>query len=539
MKKLSLLCLFLFIVSGSYGQFNSGDFKTIVINKKVKEFPLQVNLSTPLDSYLSREYAMYSGKNRLWSDISTYAFARYFDPQAPDSEVSKDKQEVILNQDIKEIVLFKDSVAAVLAYDETIPAYYVSYSRIEEGRWVNTGQNRFNTVEEHYNKLPLMLEVAYSKIPVIDRLKKLPQKTEPFVDYVRREGQTPEDFVLTSLAEHKIVVYGEYHRRKVSWDMLKRTIQDKRFAKTTGTVFMELPSRMQPVMDRFYSQKTMDTELLLRIFREEQPYGWWDKDEYEFLTEIWKLNKSLKPAQRIKVVLADFQIPYSTLNTKEEFENYPDMDRNLHMADVIETYVKSSKDKRNHLFIVGCGHAYTSNIPGEHSTPEGQKQELTAGAQLVQRFSDQDVFTIFQHAVTSDNSGNYKKLIRGGFFDRVFEEVGNKPVAFKLKGSLFGLEPFDGLGENFSEEVGVYQDNFDGYVFLHPLKDEVHGQILNELFTDQFVEEMKRRAVYLGNSERTSFWFGRKVKDLTPEYIMDVLRNEVKDGKKYPEELFK
>ena len=539
MKKLSLLILCLYHVIIGYAQFDSGDFKTIAINKKVKEFPLQVNLSTPLDSYLSREYVMYSGKQRLWYEISTYEFAKYFNPQALDKEVSKERQEAILNEEIKEIVLYKDSVAAVLTYDAVASAYFVSYSRIEDGKWVNTGQNKYDTAEEHYQKLSSILKSFYSKIPIVDWLKNIPQKIEPFVDYIRKEGQTPEDFVLTSLGGHKIVIYGEYHRRKVSWDMLKRMIRDKRFVKTTGTIFMELPSRMQSVMDRFFAQKTMDTELLLQIFREEQPHGWWDKDEYEFLMEVWKLNKSLKPSQRIKVVLADFQIPYSTLKTREEFDNCPDKDRNLHMADVVENHVKNSKDKRNHLFIVGCGHAYKSNVPGKNSTPDGHKQELTAGAQLAQRFSDQDVFTIFQHVITSDNSGNYMKLIRGGAFDRAFEEAGNKPVAFKLKGSPFGAEPFDGLGENFSEDAGLYQDNFDGYVFLHPLKDEASGQILDELFTDQFVEEMKRRAVCLGNSERSSFWFGRKAKDLTPEYIIDVLQNEIKDGKKYPEELFK
>lgn len=540
MKKLTLLFLFLYIGLYGYGQLHSRDYKTTVINKKVKEFPLKINLSTPFDSYLSREYVMVSGQQRLWYEISTYEFLKYFDPQAPDKKVSEETQETILNAEIKEMVVYKDSVAAVLTYNPAHSIYYINSSRLEEGKWVNTGQDMGKTIEKCREKLLKMMPNLYKTLSLIARYKKIPQDSKPFLDYLKKGGQSPEDFMLTTLAEHKIVVYGEYHRRRPSWDLLKSLIRNPQFAKTTGTVFMELPSHMQSVMDQFFAQKEMDTELLLQIFREEQPYGWWSKDQYEFLTELWKQNRPLKSSKKINVILVDFQIAYSRIKTKEEMENYPQIDRNLHMANVIENYVKHSKDKRHHLFIVGVGHAYKSNVPGRYSTPAGQERQLTAGAQLVRRFPANEVFTLFQHVVTSDNTGNHKALIRHGFFDRVFEEAGNKPVAFNLKGSPFGAEPFDGLSENlFEEESGSYENNFDGYIFLQPLKEELAGRILYELFTDRFVEEMKRRSVYLGNTDHTFFWFGRKATDLTAEYIKKVLRNEQKGEKKYTEALFK
>lgn len=539
MKRLGMLCLLLFVVTQGFGQLNSGDFKTTVINKKVKEFPLKIDLSTPFDSYLSREYLMLTGQTRKWREISTYAFASYFDPKAPDRQVSEKSRQATLNGLITEMVVYKDSAAAVLTFDSANACYFSSFSRLEEGKWVNAGQNMKKTLEDCRKQLPEDLRYSYEMIPIVERVKRKPADTRPFVDYLKKTGRSPEEFLLTALDSHKIVVYGEYHRRRPSWDLLKRVIRNKKFVRTTGTVFMELPSRMQPVLDRFFAAKEMDPELLLQVFREEQPYGWWDKDEFEFIIALWELNRTLKPSRRLKVVLADFQIPYSQLRTKEEFDNYPQVDRNLHMADVIEKHVKSSTDKRNHLFIVGCGHAYKSHVPGSHSTPEGEKRQLTAGAQLAQRFPAGEVFTIFQHVVASDNSGRHQALLRHGFFDRVFEEAGNRPVGFKLKGSPFGAEPFDGLTENtFEKETGRYEDNYDGYIFLQPLKEELRGHILYELFTDKFVEEMKRRAVYLGMADNASYWFGRKAQDLTPEYIKEVLRTEIKGEKKYPADLF-
>jgi len=205
---------------------------------------------------------------------------------------------------------------------------------------------------------------------------------------------------------------------------------------------------------------------------------------------------------------------------------------------VIENYVKTTKDKRNNLFIVGCGHAYKSHVPGGYSTPREQKAELTAGAQLTERFTDNDVFTIFQHVIAGNNSGGNQSLLRDGFFDRVFEEMGNKPLAFKLKGSPFGSEPFDGMSEmKFDPLTGSYEDNFDGYIFLQPLKEEMHDYVLYEIFTDEFVNEMKRRAIYLGIPQDRPYWFGMKVKDLTAEGIKKVLRDYSEGKKRYSEKL--
>ncbi len=62
-------------------------------------------------------------------------------------------------------------------------------------------------------------------------------------------------------------------------------------------------------------------------------------------------------------------------------------------------------------------------------------------------------------------------------------------------------------------------------MFLHPLADEPAATPLTEIFTDEFVEEMKRRASVMGLENERGMWFGRPAQELTKEYIIsDLLR---------------
>lgn len=202
-------------------------------------------------------------------------------------------------------------------------------------------------------------------------------------------------------------------------------------------------------------------------------------------------------------------------------------DRNSHMAEVVLNAIRNSSDERNNLFLVGCGHVYKSNQAGYASAADGKASELTAGAQITEALGSERVFTVFQHVLPGDNHGGNKSPIRGGIFDAAFELNGNKPIGFKLADSPFGKEPFDGLYEiKYKTATGSYQDNFDGYLFLCPLADEPKSYPLTEIFTDEFVAEMQRRASVFGYENLRHIWFGRTSSELTKEYIIQDLLNE-------------
>lgn len=490
------------------------------INRRVSEYNhVGIDQSSPLSYYLSRAYIMAEGKMGQMAKMSTAKFE--LDTCEVNVPVDSAKKQRILDEKILKIVIYKDSVAAIVTeYSENWQLF--SYTWIENGKWMNGGQGMAESMENTDRQIKENLPLLYQDLPRIKEITTPPTDTRPFADFLKQQHLSPEKFVLQQIAKHKLVINGEYHRRKVSWDMLRRLIALPDFSKACGTIFMELPSREQPTMDLFLGTDKLNGELILNIFRNEQLHGWWDKGEYDFICDIWRLNQLLPQEKRIKIQLVDFQIPYSQIQTAEEYREaiMRAENRNTHMADVIEQYIKTKSDTRGCLFLVGCAHVFKSNVAGIASAGGDGKEEMTAGAQLAQRFGSKNVFTVFQHVLPCDNSGRHRSFIRGGVFDQAFAENGNQPVGFLLQGSPFGKEPFDGIYElKYKAGTGTYQDNFDGYLFLHSLKDEPQSTPLLEVFNDEFITEIQRRSTYFDWNGRSEIFFGHKVSELTKELI--------------------
>ncbi|MDE6556626.1 MAG: hypothetical protein K2K55_06640 [Duncaniella sp.] len=519
MKLRSFLSLFVLITTAAVYAQSPSDFLEVKIEKQVKDFPLDsINLSSPLDYYLSRAQVVLSGKYKKWGEISTSMFD--YTADKPDETIDDSFRDYVLNEKIELIISYRDSVATIVTRPEGADYLLLNNCWFEDGRWVNTGQTFASDMEDAREKITKRLPENLYNLPRVAVINNLPTDVEPFVEFLSNVDQSPEEFLLDMLRQHKLVINGEYHRRKVSWDMLKRLIAMPEFADVVGCVFMELPSWHQPTMDSFLAGDTLDSNKIFSIFQDEQPHGWWDRGEYEFLCDLWNINRSLPADKKIRVVLADYQVPYSLIMDKEEAKEAED--RNTHMADVIEKTIKSSSDGRNNLFLVGCAHAFKSNQSALASAAYGKENDITAGAQLAERLGDENVFTVFQHVLPGDNYGENKSPMRGGIFDRAFELNGNRPIGFRLAGSPFGNEPFDGIYEiKYKTATGTFADNFDGYLFLSPIATEPKASPLTEIFTDEFVKEMQRRAKVMGFEDLRFIWFGRRAPELTREYILE------------------
>lgn len=493
------------------------------VGKQVKEFQLDsINLSSPLDYYLSRAWVQLSGKGDNWNKISTSKFSN---ENIPDVVVDDELRSSVMDEQIDHILTYRDSVAAIVTHTAGEDYVLLNYCWLENGQWVNGGQDIADDNNDAQDKLLKQLPLALYKLPRIEIINNVPKDVTPFVDFLSDVTTSPEAFILEMLASHKLVINGEYHRRKVSWDMLKRLISHPGFSDIAGRVFMELPSHHQPLMDKFFDLETLDTNIIIKIFQDEQLNGWWDRGEFEFLCKLWEINRALPKDKRVRVVLADYQVPFSSIATREEAQESED--RNHHMADVVVNTINMADDARNNLFLVGCAHAYKSKQSGFASSAYGKDAELTAGAQIAERLGNDNVFTVFQHVLPGDNRGGHKSPIRGGVFDLAFERNGNRPVGFKLANSPFGNEPFDGIYEiKYNMATGNYAENFDGYLFLAPLENEPKAIPLTEIFTDEFVAEMQRRATLLGMENLRWMWFGHRSTELTKENIIEALLQE-------------
>jgi hypothetical protein len=91
-----------------------------------------------------------------------------------------------------------------------------------------------------------------------------------------------------------------------------------------------------------------------------------------------------------------------------------------------------------------------------------------------------------------------------------------------LTDNPFGREPFDAL---YPTGFGTYQDNYNGYIFLGPLDKEPNGELLLDLYNDEFIKEMDRRLHLVGSSLK-DYW---RLKELNEnEVIGKLLANHAK-----------
>ena len=237
------------------------DFKTNVINKKVNEYPDHFDLSSPVNSFITFKYLKSEGKQGLYRSVNSYKFRHYFPKEnAPDAIVKEETREKLLNTKINEIVIYKDSVAGIITDPPAksaikLPMQIITYLTLEEGKWLNAGENLGNDIGDARSKFKEDAPKQLEKIHQIIKLKNVSKDTASFVNYLKKNGKEPKQFILQSLAEHKIVIYGELHRREISWKLMKSVIDDPNFSNEVGTVFMELSSDKQPELDRFFNKK--------------------------------------------------------------------------------------------------------------------------------------------------------------------------------------------------------------------------------------------------------------------------------------------
>lgn len=536
-RAFTITILVMVLCAIAHAQNAKEDFVFIDINKQVNECPNQFDLSSPLTSFITFKYLQSEGKQSLYRSVNSYRIKDYF-PKAntPDIEVTNEKKEALLQTKINKIIMYKGSVAGVLTDPPAKsviqpPMQIVTYLSLEDGKWLNAGEDLGKDLNDAIAVFKGKCDNFFNHIFRIKELQSVSTDIASLTDYVKNNGKAPEELILDALSNHKIVVYGEIHRRKASWDLMKSVINSPKFAEKAGTVFMELSSDKQNELDRFFAKEKIDTEIILNIFRDVQINGWYDRGMYEFLIEMWKLNQILPEEKRINVVCADEPRPFHSFQNFEEIKAHFDgIDRNERMAKIISETISAQKDKRNNLFIVGVGHAFKSPVPGFGEGKPKSEAKPAAAAQLAKIFSPGEVFSIFQHCPIISNDGTMHGLIRNGLFDSAFAQSGNAPIAFQLKGSPFGREPFDGLNEiTYDKEAGNFETNYDAYIFLGPLESEQGEYLFYDILTDDYIKELNRRAAMTKTSVEK--WFG--ISEPTKEAIMEKLKGNSDNKKRW------
>lgn len=470
-----LFFLFALVFFSNINAQNLDDFKLIPVNKKVYEFKDEFDLSSVLKAVATYKYTEAYGRNSQYSKLCVKRNISYWPASdAHDSYMTESETNHILNHMIIETIEYKDSIACSIIQIHA-NSFSLRWYEIENQEWFASGEDILNTSDQCRSMFYKYAELEINNMRRAIKISKIPTDTLSFLSYLQSNGRNPIEFVSDALKNHKLVIYGEIHRRKISWDFLSSLIQNDFFSEYTGVIFMEMASNKQNEINCFMENDTLNTELLLNIFRDYMIMGWSDKGMFDFVISIWNLNKKLPDKNKIKLIAVDTPREFTKEGLENEIRN-----RDEFMAKTIIDYLETTDENRNALFIVGSAHVC--------------KTMESAGHILAQKYTS-DVFTIFTHSPRVDNYRIIKERIRHGMFDYAFSKNGDSPVGFILENSPFGMEPFDGL---YLDGSGSYQDSYDGYLFLGTLDNEPSGEILFELYDETFIKEIDRRYKLLG-----------------------------------------
>jgi hypothetical protein len=467
---------------------NTDLVKIYKVNKVVSDFPEKEDFSTPEAAYAVINRVMASGKQGAWQKISVKSLKNKLPSiDTENIEVRPEDVKTFLSARIIEVRIFKDCYAVVIAelsYNGKPSRFDHRAVNLEDGKWLNVGQSTYDNLDKA--RVCAKSWARYVNKPEQPKIDDPKAYLKPFVDFLKTKGQEPVGFVMKALAQHKVVIIGETHHRPWYWAFNSVLVTHPDFSKNVGTIYLELPSNNQHLVDKFLTGKTCDELYIIEMLRDNLWMGWPDQPMLDFFVTVCEVNRDLKPEEKLRIELVDMQRPWKEIQKREDWLKY-NVDRDKFMADnIIQDIRGNAQEKRNALFIVGVGHT-ALNL----KYFEGSPIKMT-GWYLYNELGPENVYTIFQHRCAIANVGRVDGRLCLGLFDSAFAAIGNRKIAFPLNTGPFGKQLFDAFPDR-PPMSSSYKDGFNAYLYLGPLEDEIFSPLIPRFYTDDFVKELDRR----------------------------------------------
>ncbi|MDD5458602.1 MAG: M56 family metallopeptidase [Phycisphaerae bacterium] len=169
---------------------NTEDIKDKVtvyeVNRKVSDFPESEDFSTPESAYAAINRVMAADDYDGWKRVSVKNLAGILSKQQQVREKKVDAEwaKVVLNARILEIMI-KDDEAVVLAeLPQELTAKPIRkpidyrHLNFEDGKWLNTGEDRYDTIEEARAKFSQSSDYSETEAENLIRVKKVQEALE-------------------------------------------------------------------------------------------------------------------------------------------------------------------------------------------------------------------------------------------------------------------------------------------------------------------------------------------------------------------------
>jgi hypothetical protein len=381
------------------------------------------------------------------------------------------------------------------------------------------------------------------------------RRIQNYVQFLNEKGKiSAKDYILKQFEKHDIVIIAErFHQEKTQYELINDVISDHYFISKVGNICVEIGSENFSDSLNSYLKNNQNTlvqgiPFLLGFQRNISFYPLWNRNSYFiFLRNLFLLNKTLNPSQKINLYLCDREFDWNKIDSREDWNKANNNDRDSIMAKNISMHyerIKNSPGKKM-LVILNNAHAVTNLKWQDYFIRTSQKR---AGQYLAARYGQEKIASICINCVRT-NEKNEDIMLQEGYWDAAFSITNHYDTGFDFKNSPFGIDTFDFTNGRNNEQFR-YQDIFTGFVYYLPLTKHqlslgVPGlappsfreEFLRRIKIcngDEYYLELKRDSILSGwNKEECSGYddFSEKIK--TIEYLKEQYLKESKHGDDY------
>lgn len=338
---------------------------------------------------------------------------------------------------------------------------------------------------------------------------KYSQEIDSYVEFLKKQSQSPVDYISNLFQKNDIVILGERdHRDTTQYDLILKLIGDKRFIENVGNIFLEVGTINQSIqLNTLLKQDIADSTFrkkLILIFREIEFYPLWEKyNYYKFMLCIHKINKTLTDEQKINIHLTDVSFSWEGM-TEEKYKDFIAilsvnnmMGRDSIMAfNFIREFDKilALKSGRKKALIIYNGpHSY-----GKFDCYGKGEYVDRAGKYIMERYPNKVANVMINWAKYTTRAVGNEPVVEGKW-DAAFRVAGNPEIGFDFNNSPFGNDLFDHPDEIDTHCTNArYKDVYTGFIFYLPIEKWVCTVGTPNIVDDTFAAELIRRHEVIG-----------------------------------------
>jgi hypothetical protein len=247
---------------------------------------------------------------------------------------------------------------------------------------------------------------------------------------VQVKAESGEEKILNLFNTYRTVALSELHTNTQFWSFIDSLIRNPEFSKKVTNITFECGNELyQDIMDDYILRnKDIPLSELQKAWRNNTQASITCESPvyFNFLYSVRSINTTLPDSQKIRVLLIDPPIDWSTVKTEKDYMAQVDRETNMHKVIEREVYNKNQKV----LFIAGGAH-----LSREKKDAPLEKND-TSQSEVIEKFDPgkQDTLNDTLDSEPQGNSSTFMSPLQW------LEE--------KYPGSTFTIAMYEGFGNN-------------------------------------------------------------------------------------------